>query len=163
MTENELILKLLDEKYIIKLGENEYAITNKLKRDFDDFNKSSVPKEEKSEKIALSSPSQLLKQFIKDCKIPFRAKTSSGIFYQLSAESEYARKYLYNVMANSQYNYDDMVKVTNVYFNNDKMARVTLTNYFKQGIFDQLMEEFMANPKSITLSSGAIKVNRISL
>lgn len=163
MTLDDLIKELLREGYIVKLGEDNYAIANKLKRDTKLFQKPLTPQECISEKIVLSSPSELLKKFIKDSRIPFRAKTSAGAFYQLAAESEYSRKYLYNIMANKQYNYEDMVKVTSAYYNNEKMARVILTNFFKQGVFEQLMEEFKSNPQSSNLGPVTPKNNRTSL
>ena len=91
----------------------------------------------------------MLKQFIKDCKIPFRAKTSQGSFYQLSTESDYARKALYSAVERGEYKYEDLVKATYLYYNNEKMARVTLTNYFKQGIFAQVTDEYLSSPSSL--------------
>ena len=165
MTKDEVILDLLNRNYLAKLSEDNFVITNKLERDWNAIPEiiklgtpSGLPK---TEEIVLYSPSELLKKFIKDCVIPFRAKTSQGAFYQLAAESEYARKYLYNVLNTKQYKYEDLVKATSSYYTNERMARVTLTNYFKLGTIDQVMTEFLANPNSV----GTVlpKTNKVSL
>lgn len=149
MTKEEIFNELLEKKYIIELGENNYVITNLLIRN--------VPE---TVEVDLPSPSKLLKQFIKDCKIPFRAKTSMGGFYQLAAESEYARRALYGLLSSSKYKYEDLVSATKSYYNNTNMARVTLTNYFKGGVVDQVMEEFKSNSGSLSSNS---KTNKVSL
>lgn len=149
MTKEEIFNELLDRKYVIELGENNYVITNLLTR--------SVPE---TVEVDLPSPSKLLKQFIKDCKIPFRAKTSTGGFYQLAAESEYARRALYGLLSSNTYKYDDLVSATKSYYNNMNMARVTLTNYFKGGVVDQVMEELKSNSGSLSSSN---KTNKVSL
>ena len=164
MTKDELLNELLNRGYIVRIEEDNFIISNKLEREIEITQSKTTSECLKSEEIELSSPSDLLKKFITDSKIPFRAKTSIGGFYQLAAESDYARKYLYNVLATKQYKYEDMTTATAMYYTNDKMARVTLTNYFKQGVFDQVMTEFLANPQSSTII-GTIgpKVNKVSL
>lgn len=164
MTKDELLNELLNRGYIVRIEEDNFIISNKLEREIEITQSKTTSECLKSEEIELSSPSDLLKKFITDSKIPFRAKTSIGGFYQLAAESDYARKYLYNVLATKQYKYEDMTTATAMYYTNDKMARVTLTNYFKQGVFDQVMTEFLANPQSSTVI-GTIgqKVNKVSL
>lgn len=149
MTKEEIFNELLEKKYIIELGENNYVITNLLIRN--------VPE---TVEVDLPSPRKLLKQFIKDCKIPFRAKTSMGGFYQLAAESEYARRALYGILSSSKYKYEDLVSATKSYYNNTNMARVTLTNYFKRGVVDQVMEEFKSNSRSLSSNN---KTNKVSL
>ena len=149
MTKEEIFNELLDKKYIIELGENNYVITNLLIRN--------VPE---TVEVDLPSPGKLLKQFIKDCKIPFRAKTSMGGFYQLATESEYSRRALYGILSSNKYKYDDLVSATKSYYNNTNMARVTLTNYFKGGVVDQVMEEFKSNSGSLSSSN---KTNKVSL
>ena len=149
MTKEEIFDELLDKKYIIELGENNYVITNLLIRN--------VPE---TVEVDLPSPSKLLKQFIKDCKIPFRAKTSTGGFYQLATESEYSRRALYGLLSSNKYKYEDLVSATKSYYNNTNMARVTLTNYFKGGVVDQVMEEFKSNSGSLSSNS---KTNKVSL
>ena len=171
MTKEELLNELLTRGHIVQLGENNFIISNKLERDtvfgtpdIVRVDPKTTPGCFKSEEIELSSPSDLLKKFIKDSRIPFRAKTSIGGFYQLAAESDYARKYLYNVLVTKQYKYEDITAATAMYYNNDKMARVTLTNFFKQGVFDQVMTEFLANPQSSTIiGTVGPKVNKVSL
>ena len=164
MTKDELLNELLNKGYIIRIGEDNFIISNKLQREIEVTQSKTATEYLKSEEIELSSPSDLLKKFITDSKIPFRAKTSIGGFYQLAAESDYARKYLYNVLATKQYKYEDMTTATAMYYTNDKMARVTLTNYFKQGVFDQVMTEFLANPQSSTvIGTISPKVNKVSL
>lgn len=138
MTLNELINELLEKKYIIKLGEDNYIVSNHIDRD--------SPKPETKEVIELPGPTDLLKQFIKDCKIPYRAKTSSGAFYLLAAESEYARRSLYHLVNSGTYKYEDMVKAVGAYYNDTSMSRVTLTNFFKSGLIAQCMEEYKNKP-----------------
>ena len=164
MTKDELLNELLNRGYIVRIEEDNFIISNKLEREIEITQSKTTSECLKSEEIELSSPSDLLKKFITDSKIPFRAKTSIGGFYQLAAESDYARKYLYNVLATKQYKYEDMTTATAMYYTNDKMARVTLTNYFKQGVFDQVMTEFLANPQSSTvIGTIGTKVNKVSL
>lgn len=142
MTGLEILNELSREGYIVKLGEDNYVKSNKLSRELD--SKPDKPKEVKTV-IITETPETLLKKFIADCRIPFRAKTHTGAFYQLAAMSDYAKKYFFMIMNEKRYKYKDMVVATSKYYNNGKMSRVTLTNYFKQGVFEQLMNEFLSN------------------
>lgn len=142
MTGLEILNELAREGYIVKLGEDNYVKSNKLSRELD--SKPLTPKEA-TKVIMTETPETLLKRFIADCRIPFRAKTHTGAFYQLAAMSDYAKKYFFKVLNEKKYKYEDMVTATRKYYNNGKMSRVTLTNFFKQGVFDQLMNEFLSN------------------
>ena len=155
MTEKELISTLIEQGYVVQLYIDDFVISNKLARDAVRV----TPTTEFEVKVV--DAKEALRKFIKDCKIPFRAKTSTGSFYQLAAESDYARQYLQKLLRDNTYKYEDMVSATAMYYGNDKMARVTLTNYFKQGVFDQVMTEFLADPNSV----GTVlpKTNKVSL
>ena len=155
MTEKELISTLIEQGYVVQLDVDDFVISNKLVRDAAGV----APTTEFEVKVV--DAKETLRKFIKDCKIPFRAKTSIGSFYQLAAESDYARQYLQKLLRDNTYKYEDMVSATAMYYGNYKMARVTLTNYFKQGVFDQVMTEFLANPNSV----GTVlpKINKVSL
>ena len=155
MTEKELISTLIEQGYVVQLDIDDFVISNKLARDAVRV----TPTTEFEVKVV--DAKEALRKFIKDCKIPFRAKTSTGSFYQLAAESDYARQYLQKLLRDNTYKYEDMVSATAMYYGNDKMARVTLTNYFKQGVFDQVMTEFLADPNSV----GTVlpKTNKVSL
>ena len=158
MTEKELISTLIEQGYVVQLGVNDFVISNKLVRD------AAVVAPTTEFEVKVVDAKETLRKFIKDCKIPFRAKTSIGSFYQLAAESDYARQYLQKLLRDNIYKYEDMVSATTMYYGNDKMARVTLTNYFKQGVFDQVMTEFLANPQhSNVIGTVASKTNKISL
>jgi hypothetical protein len=109
--------------------------------------------------IINATPKELLKSFIKDSKIPFQIK-SQNMVYNPGAESDYARKYIFNeVMVSKRFAYSDMIKATEQYYNNPKQARVPLKKYFQEGIFDQVMEQFLAG----NLSTGAVTYNKVSL
>lgn len=106
------------------------------------------------------TPSALLDKFIHDSKIPFNVKTSSGITYPLTAKSDYAKKYIYGELITSpRFKYEDMVKATELYYNNPKMARVPITKYFKEGIFEQVVQQYLQGEAE----TGAVKVNKVSL
>lgn len=155
MTKDEVLQKLVDEKFVIKVNDDNYQLSNQLYRVLN-----AKPREEESEKIVLPNPTELLKKFIKDCQIPFRAKTSMGSFYQLAPETEYSRRYLYNTLNSGKYKYEDMVSAVKSYYNNSSMARVTLTKFFREGVFEQVMEEYSKNPTNI---QSVNKVNKVSL
>lgn len=158
MTKDEIIEELKSKGYVVEVEKGNLVLSNNLSRVLGQI---SEIQQEKKITIELPDPTSMLKQFIKDCKIPFRAKTSQGNFYQLSTESDYARKALYSAIERGEYKYEDLVKATYLYYNNEKMARVTLTNYFKQGIFAQVTDEYLSKPSS--LQSNSIKTNKVSL
>lgn len=159
MTGSEILIELIRQGYIVKLKDDDYIISNKKNREVDQ--RPVTP--EKAFKVD-NSPEKLLKQFVADCKIPFRAKGPQGGHYQLTAISDYAKKYFYKVMLEKKYKYKDMVKATSTYYNASDMMRVTLTNYFKHSIFEQIMEEFLKNKQSVH-SAPETQVNqgRVSL
>ena len=146
MTKDQILLSLIRDGTIKQIGENEYEYS----------------KNSSTFKTALdpSTPTVLLDKFIHDSKIPFNVKTSSGITYQLTAKSDYAKKFIYNeVITSPRFQYLDMVKATELYYNNTKMARVPITKYFKEGIFEQVVQEYLKG----NLETGGVKVNKVSL
>jgi len=151
MTAEKLIVELISKNYVVKLGEDNYVITNLMGRDNEE--------EEKVKEVVLPSPAVLLRNFIRDCNIPFRAKTSTGGFYELASESEYAKRALYAMLSSHEYKYEDIVAATNAYYTNVNMARVTLTNYFKNGTIRRVMEEYTKHSDSLSLRPKANKVS----
>jgi len=148
MTKDQIVLSLIRDGTIKQVGEDyEYV-------------KNSSTFTTVSSKTAALTPTALLDKFIHDSKIPFNVKTSSGITYQLTAKSDYAKKYIYNeVVVSPRFKYEDMVKATELYYNNPKMARVPITKYFKEGIFEQVVQQYLQGEAE----TGAVKVNKVSL
>ena len=145
MTQSEIISFLIRNGTITKIGEDDYEYTKSLD----------------AVKITIAlTPNTILDKFIKDSKIPFDVTTTSGIRYPLTAKSDYAKKFIYNeVVTNVRFKYDDMTKATELYYNNHKMARVPLTKFFKEGLFEQIMENYLAG----NLTSGEVVYNKTSL
>ena len=136
-------MSLIRDGTIVKLGEDNYEYNNSL-----------------PVKGTTLTPTELLDKFIHDSKIPFNVKTSNGITYQLTAKSDYAKKFIYNeLVVSPRFKYEDMVKATELYYNNTKMARVPITKYFKEGIFEQVVQEYLKG----NMDTGATKVNKVSL
>lgn len=148
MTKDQIVLSLIRDGTIKQVGENyEYSKNNNTFTTI-------------SSKTAALTPTAILDKFIHDSKIPFNVKTSSGITYQLTAKSDYAKKYIYNeVVVSPRFKYEDMVKATELYYNNPKMARVPITKYFKEGIFEQVVQQYLQGEAE----TGAVKVNKVSL
>ena len=148
MTKDQIVLSLIRDGTIKQVGEDyEYV-------------KNSSTVTTVSSKTAALTPTALLDKFIHDSKIPFNVKTSSGITYQLTAKSDYAKKYIYNeVVVSPRFKYEDMVKATELYYNNPKMARVPITKYFKEDIFEQVVQQYLQGEAE----TGAVKVNKVSL
>jgi len=148
MTKDQIVLSLIRDGTIVQNGENyEYSKNNNTFTTI-------------SSKTAALTPTAILDKFIHDSKIPFNVKTSSGITYQLTAKSAYAKKYIYNeVVVSVRFKYEDMVKATELYYNNPKMARVPITKYFKEGIFEQVVQQYLQGEAE----TGAVKVNKVSL
>lgn len=145
MTKDQILLSLIREGVIRQVGE-EYEYTK--------INSTFII----SKKV--ETPAELLDKFIHNSKIPFNVKTSSGITYPLTAKSDYAKKFIYNeVVVSPRFKYDDMVKATELYYNNPKMARVPITKYFKEGIFEQVVRQYLQGEAE----TGAVKVNKVSL
>ena len=143
MTKDQIVLSLIRDGTIVQIGEDDYEYTKKIKNEG-----------------LIANPSKLLDQFIHDSKIPFNVKTSNGITYQLTAKSDYAKKFIYNeLVVSPRFKYEDMVKATELYYNNPKMARVPITKYFKEGIFEQVIQEHLKG----NMDTGATKVNKVSL
>ena len=152
MTKSEIITYLVNTGYIFEKGEDDYIISNKILREITST-KVVIP---------MMDSSALLSEFIKKSKIPFEIKMSSGAKFQPAVKSEYAKKFLYNqVYLEKKYTFDDMTKATEIYYNDNSRGRVALTNYFKHGIFESVMEEFLAGRLSST--SNVSKNNRTSL
>ena len=152
MTKDETITYLVSTGYIFEKGENDYIISNKILR------------EVTSTKVAIPimDSSALLSEFIKQSKIPFEIKMTSGAKFQPAVKSEYAKKFLYSqVYLEKKYTFEDMTKATEIYYNDNSRGRVALTNYFKHGIFESVMEEFLAG--RLTAKTTQEKSNRISL
>ena len=148
MTKDQIVLSLIRDGTIVQNGENyEYSKNNNTFTTI-------------SSKTAALTPTAILDKFIHDSKIPFNVKTSSGITYQLTAKSAYAKKYIYNeVVVSVRFKYEDMVKATELYYNNPKMARVPITKYFKEGIFEQVVQQYLQGEAE----TGAVTVNKVSL
>ena len=145
MTKDQILLSLIREGVIRQVGE-EYEYTK--------INSTFII----SKKV--ETPTELLDKFIHDSKIPFDVTTSTGIRYQLTAKSDYAKKFIYNELITApRFNYEDMVKATELYYNNPKMARVPLTKFFKEGIFEQVVQKYLEGNRD----TGAAKVNKVSL
>lgn len=143
MNGTELLDHFLEIGYIVRLSEDDFVITNKFKREVEELEKP------ETQVIELETPETLLKRFVADCRIPFRAKGPHGNMYQLNAISVYAKKFFYKVMMDKEYEYKDMVSATSAYYNNQRMSRVTLTNYFQNGVFEGVMLEFLNNKKAV--------------
>jgi hypothetical protein len=158
MTGCEILEYLDKEGYIVRLGDDLYTLSNKLKRE-----QVSVIPEKLLERPKIPNECfATIEKFIKDCQIPFRAKLPQGSFYQLAAISDYARKYFYKLQLDKTYPYEDAVNATKKYYADTNMSRKTLTNYFKEGVFDQVMEEYSKNTQSVHFSSDK-NVGRVSL
>lgn len=150
MTKDQIVLSLIRDGTIVKLGEDNYGYVNNSSN----FT-TTTPRGS-----ALATPAEILDKFIHNSKIPFNVKTSSGITYPLTAKSDYAKKYIYNeVVVHPRFKYEDMVKATELYYNNPKMARVPITKYFKEGIFEQVVQQYLQGEAE----TGAVKVNKVSL
>ena len=113
MTEKELISTLIEGGYVVQLDVDDFVISNKLVRD------TAVVAPTTEFEVKVVDAKETLRKFIKDCKIPFRAKTSIGSFYQLAAESDYARQYLQKLLRDNIYKYEDMVSATTMYYGNE--------------------------------------------
>ena len=152
MTKDQIILYLIRDGTIVKISEDNY--------EFSKNNGNLVPTKNIRNEGLITNPSKLLDQFIHDSKIPFNVKTSSGITYPPTAKSEYAKKFIYNeLVVSPRFKYADMIKATELYYNNPKMARVPITKYFKEGIFEQVIEEYLKG----NMDKGTAKVNKVSL
>lgn len=159
MNEKELIEELTRRGYVMQVPGEGYVITNKLERD--------LGKEEQKESILLS-PHEIYAKFVKDSQIPFMAKSASGIKYQLAARSDYSVKYLLDIITNKKYDYAKLTDATRRYYQDTNIARVILTNFFKQGIIDQVMAEYeeskqIPNASSDEIMGPVIRTNKTSL
>lgn len=144
MTQNEIISFLIRNGTIIKIGEDDFKYT----------------KDTDKVKTIVLTPNAILDRFIKDSKIPFDVTTTSGIRYPLTAKSDYAKRFIYNeVITNVRFKYEDMIKATELYYNDPKMARVPLTKFFKEGLFEQVMENYLSG----NLTSKEVIYNKTSL
>lgn len=134
MTKDEVIKVFIDTGYLVKEGDG-YIITNKFKRE------ENPP--EKEEPVKLLGKNELFKKFVGESRIPLRAPNGKGGTYMLRQKSQYAVNALWSLIQNRTYKYEDMVFVTHQYYNNTRNNRQILTNYFKNGILEALMEEFL--------------------
>jgi len=133
MTQEEVIKVFIDKGYLVKEGDD-YIITNKFKRE------ENPPKKE--EPVKLLGKNELFKKFVGESRIPLRASNGNGGTYMLRQKSQYAVNAFWTLIQNRTYKYEDMVAVTKAYYGNTKSNRQILTNYFKNGILEALMDEF---------------------
>lgn len=168
MTGHDVINHLITDGFVIKLGDDDYAISNKIYREAAKV-KEATPSDINVVIEVEKSPDELLEKFIADCKIPFRAKGHSGNFYQLNGRTQYAKKALYSVLSEKKYEYEDMVVACGNYYNNTKMSRVTIHNFFYNDVFTGVMEDYLENKQKYasnpTTPGGAFTqpTNKVSL
>ncbi|WP_428743107.1 hypothetical protein [Tenacibaculum sp.] len=148
MTGEEILVKLKQEGFIVETGENNYILSNKLER-MQEAMRTPLTTEE-----TVKTPDKSLKQFMADCQIPFRAKGVNGVQYQLNAISDYGTKAFNKILIEGKYEYEDMVAATKKYYHDSSMARVTMTNYFKLNVFENVMEEYLKKKSSIHAGPG---------
>ncbi len=160
MNSQEVIEELIKLGLVVKTGNDSYVVSNSAKR--------KATQDTKPEEVTVT-PRALLEKFIKDSRIPYIIKISGGGRFTPGSISDYAVKYFAKVR--EEYNYDDMVMATNLYYNNPKIARVSLTKYFKEGIFTHTMVDYLENGKSKMPAEqlrelenrSSTKINSISL
>lgn len=144
MNGSDMLEELCKMGFVVKLGEDDYTITNNLLRKQSEV-EPKTPTESVPEKNSLGD----LRKFIADCRIPFRVKGPHGGHYQLNATSLYSEKYFAKVLDEGKYEYEDMVTAVGRYYNDSRMSRVTLTNFFKNDVFENVMREFLEKKTSI--------------
>lgn len=147
MTGQEMILNLKSNGYIVEIGEDNYVLSNKLKRE-------TIEETPEREPHKVEQVARTIDKFIADCKIPFRAKGAHGSQYQLNAISLYSTKAFNKIISDGEYEYEDLVVATKAYYNDASMARVILTNYFKLGVVHQVMTEFLAKKDAVHVNEG---------
>lgn len=149
----EILNKLTELGHIILLGEDDYAISNKVVRGIKETVQvpETVPKEIKGD----------LEKFISDCRIPFRSTGPSGNKYPITRITAYARKYFTKLLAKEEFSYEDIVAATTKYYKESNICRVTLTNFFESRLLEQYLEDHIKKKSSIV--DGINEDGRVSL
>lgn len=128
-TQADVINALIADGALVFKGK--YIFTNKYLRAF------------KAE-VAPTKPNtptgkELLASLLNDAKVPFRIETPTGS-YTVKTASQYSKTYIHNMIAKEKCTYKEAVHATELYYKTNAMPK-TVTNFFKEGIFEVYLEE----------------------
>lgn len=105
--------------------------------------------EEPTEKQSKISHADLLKEVMEKSGMPFRV-TVNGYKYTVKASSLYAKSYIYNVIYTKKLcTLEEAITIIGNYYKT-VTAPKTITNFFKEGLFELYLEEFRNNNSSVT-------------
>lgn len=134
MTTTELITKLIEQKLVMKVGEDDYIITNKLERSTGLV---------KANTIDYKS---LYKQFIIEAEVPAKISTNTGWFwanrYSKGGEKEFTK-----ILKNPNIDKSMLLYATKLYYKQNNTARQAIGNYFERGTWETCYDEFVKNVK----------------
>lgn len=142
MTIEDLKNTLLEKEYIAEVGK-EYVFTNKFYKDMRNdvllFDKAS------EEKVSF-------KQFIKDAEVPRYLPLSNGGRYSANTASK-SGEYGYRIAVKA-IGLEILVEITKRYYKSNISNKRTITNYFKQRIWETQYEEYKENKDYKTKAIG---------
>jgi predicted transcriptional regulator len=150
----EIVKFLQDNYYIIKF-DNKIVVTNKFKREFNNPGIISIGVKApmrlpavKPTSLAVKVPTPLetkvlYKQFIKEAEVPTYLPLSNGGKYAANRYSNDASKVFAIIVRDSNIDKRALLLATKLYYKQSNLARQTISNYFTQGTWESVYEEFM--------------------
>lgn len=130
---------LLEQGYLIKAGEK-LIVTDKLNKIAKDV--STVP----TLNVNPLSLKERFRKFIQDADVPRYVYMNKGKFNEtkfLSNASCKEGEKLFEA-ALKKASYEDLVAATNAHYSDEKTARKTICNYFIEGIWEMMLEDYKA-------------------
>jgi hypothetical protein len=155
MNIQEVIRFLKNNYYVMELG-GEIVLTNKLKREFKKpYTKeisTAVQAPQKPSSIAVNVPvpsdfKTLYKTFIKEAQVPTYLELSSGGRYSANRYSKDAEKVFVKIVKDPSINLKGLLIATKLYYKQKNLSRQTISNYFIQGTWESVYEDFMETVK----------------
>lgn len=138
---------LIKEGYLL-VSSGKYIITNKLVKEVDPSLITIMGEEEDENPLIQKSNKELYKHFIKEAKVPFRLPLGNGGSYTVSAYSKPGEKAFIRALKTAKFK--DLVEATKLYYKSRISNKVTIGNYFSQGIWESEWERYVEKQQSGT-------------
>lgn len=161
---NEDVLQYLKDNLLIVPQAGGYIVTNKLKRALSGV-KSTISN---TKPTKFSSPraltiDELYKQFIVDAEVPTKITTSSNFSYWANRYSKDGAKAFKAVYLDTKIDKKILLAATKWYYKQTNTARVMISKYFTEGIWESCYDDFVRaieKNKSSIIPSSVVDTER---
>jgi hypothetical protein len=135
---------LLKEGYLL-LAEGKFIITNSVYKEIDIKALGKVSTLPSTE--IMMSNKDLYKHFIEKSQVPYRLPLGNGGYYTVSAYSKNGEKYFLKALKEKRVTFELLSAATRLYYTQNTSNKVTITNFFVQGIWESEYDMFVEKMK----------------